>query len=641
MKPRHENISCVRGCGCRGGAIALAGWVFAPLGGGEEVGFNDGGIDLFKSTKVRSVAREVVQNSLDAAADLDRPVRVVVEPVKILEADAEDLFAISETMEACLGESKRAEEQKFFQRSLDLLESGEMPALLFHDQNTTGLIGPLEGSGPWRALTRSAGVTNKSNGGLGSFGHGARAPFALSGLRTVLYLTQIETDSGYERRAVGRSVLMSHTKDGARMQAVGFFGKGSEATPLVNGDIPEWLDKLRPASLGHGTTLVVLDVRGSDFKERFEYEIIRSYALALEANHLEVDVLGEQIDSHNLRDTWIRVLNSIGNDSAAFELDQIDRDIVSTILDPDKELKLETSLGECLLRFTSNNPPKRRVVSVARGGGMLITSKPEFLKVFQGLQYFSCVVWVRDKNGSSTLSKLENPNHNDFSKDWLPEEATDQDKNEVWDKYRDFTSSVREVLKQLFEIETSDTFESDLLQDLFDGLDRPEEASSGSARVVKVIQRKRQNNQKGEAGRGSSGPAVPAKGPGKTKKPGPRRIIDISGKQVSLDGWKPVGSLSAKCRIRPLGGSKYDLEASFDSAPSSDVGIVFCAVGANNDAVSVSGLQELEAGKTQLGVTIELTDLASSNYSIDALVFIRDEKSPRANQEGGDPHGNS
>ena len=42
-------------------------WIFPSTGGGERQGLNNTGIEQFKDNPIKSLAREICQNSLDAA----------------------------------------------------------------------------------------------------------------------------------------------------------------------------------------------------------------------------------------------------------------------------------------------------------------------------------------------------------------------------------------------------------------------------------------------------------------------------------------------------------------------------------------------------------------------------------------------
>ena len=56
------------------------GWYFPLTNGGREDGYNDPGIAHFTGSPLSSLARETIQNSLDARRDETQPVEVVFEP---------------------------------------------------------------------------------------------------------------------------------------------------------------------------------------------------------------------------------------------------------------------------------------------------------------------------------------------------------------------------------------------------------------------------------------------------------------------------------------------------------------------------------------------------------------------------------
>jgi hypothetical protein len=603
--------------------MSQGNWVFAESGGGERSGFNDAGIDTFKSRRVRSVAREVIQNSLDASSSATEPVKISVETVQILRSEAPELFALGTHMEACRSESNKKEPKEFFENASKSLDGEGIRALLFHDSNTTGLVGPLEGEGPWEALTRSSGVTQKSNGGLGSFGHGARAPFALSGLRTVLYLTEISVDGVRERRAVGRAVLMSHAFAGSQRQAVGFFGSGSEAKPLVNEEIPGWLDRLRPQGLGVGTTLIVLDARARLFREKFEYEVIRSFALAIESEALSVEILGETLDKNLLLARWRAAVEGLSGDGSEDSVvENSDLQVMETTLAPSGRFVMPTSLGECEIRVLTDDSIKRKLVTVARGGGMTITSAPWGLQRFNRMQNFSCVVWVRDRDGSSLLAKLENPTHNEFSRDWLDESDVDEGAGSIWATYVLFTQEIREKLRGLFEVEVTGSTETNLLDRLLEGAGRKGEEGLGTSRVIQIVEDSKRRGHTGESGKGAVGPGKPTKGSRKTKNPGPRRLPTLNGGYVSTDGWKASTGM-ANCRSKRLPTGDLKLRAEFPEPLKKKVGLIFCAIAANGELLALTDqIIEVNPGEQSSEVVIAYPP---REYSIEVVVYDSDE----------------
>lgn len=617
-------VSDIQALGFLGGLLTDSNWVFAKSGGGERTGFNDAGIDTFKNKKVRSVAREVIQNSLDAAAQDGVPVEVRVEAFKLKKEQAPGLFALKDHMQACISEADTPDQQKFFQSAVKKLEFSEVAGVLFHDSNTTGLTGDIESKGPWRALTRSSGVTQKPAGAGGTFGHGARAPFALSGLRTVFYITQIQKEGRTERRAVGRSVLMSHTFDGVERQAVGFFGSGEQAAPLIDSQIPEWLDALRPRTLGNGTTVAVVDARHDKFWTTFEYEVIRSYALAIHSGKLSVHLEDQELDSSNLKQRWDKCLEQLDSSSPSQEgsVDEFDKKAVESVLNPDLTIYVSTSLGNCELRVRSGDDIGSRQVSVARGRGMLITSQAKGLKQFNGFNFFDCVVWVSDNQGSATLSKLENPTHDEFSRDWLFEEQSEEGGN-AWDKFEAFAESIRNELTKLFRIQTTETLDVDALTQMGAGWDQVQNDQIGIGRTARLLDERSQRKTGSQQGNGIAGPSNPPKKPGNTRKPrGFKLIPDLHGKHVSTNGWKSVQD-NVKCSTKIL-NDQLLLRADFPQALNEKTGLLFCAVNADGEIMSLtSEILITEVGDDFLEKKI---NLPADDYSVEAILFRQAKK---------------
>ena len=64
------------------------GWAFPPTNGGRIDGFNDPGIAHFNGAPLASLARETIQNSLDAPGTLGEPVHVTFE---LIDLEPDDL----------------------------------------------------------------------------------------------------------------------------------------------------------------------------------------------------------------------------------------------------------------------------------------------------------------------------------------------------------------------------------------------------------------------------------------------------------------------------------------------------------------------------------------------------------------------
>ena len=177
------------------------GWKFPPTNGGRIDGFNDPGMAHFNGTPVASLARETLQNSLDAG-NSDKPVQVTFELVNL---DPNDLGKdeLKRAFEACRQEAEDDKAARgFLEEAIDVLMQEKVPCLRVSDRNTTGLR-----RNQWRALVKMQGVSLKPEEGAGgSHGIGKYAPFAVSELRTVFYWTSYQKENRRIETFQGKSV---------------------------------------------------------------------------------------------------------------------------------------------------------------------------------------------------------------------------------------------------------------------------------------------------------------------------------------------------------------------------------------------------------------------------------------------------
>ena len=76
------------------------GWRFPPTNGGRVDGFNDPGIAHFSGSPYSSLARETIQNSLDARDSPEQPVHVSFEMIE-LSPDDMGRAELSAAIDAC------------------------------------------------------------------------------------------------------------------------------------------------------------------------------------------------------------------------------------------------------------------------------------------------------------------------------------------------------------------------------------------------------------------------------------------------------------------------------------------------------------------------------------------------------------
>ena len=212
------------------------GWIHPTDDADQWDGFNESGMEHFTGSPIQHLAREVHQNSLDAADDAMVEVRIKLHHVRV--AEIPDLAELRENLNLCYEssqhESKKAE--AFFSEALELIGQEKIPVLQISDHFTKGMVGPAENGTPYYAFMKAKGQSRKGNDtATGSYGIGKFAPYAVSKLRTIFVSTiyRDETTGKHVQLSQGKSIFMSHDKEGRRRQGFGFWGVKDRCQPVV------------------------------------------------------------------------------------------------------------------------------------------------------------------------------------------------------------------------------------------------------------------------------------------------------------------------------------------------------------------------------------------------------------------------
>ncbi len=202
-------------------------WFFPANGGGLEYGFHEAGVETFRGNLNNYIARESIQNCIDAQLDKNNPVTVTFEKINLREKYGW-LEELRLRFDSCAAYRPRDVEGKaFFEDGSKLIKEGFFSVLKISDFNTTGVKGKDDDvDGGWYNLVRSSGSSSKFGSEGGSFGIGKSAPFAASKLRTVLYSTLTdERKHGFQ----GVARLATHKHGEVKAQHVGYLGEGGSS----------------------------------------------------------------------------------------------------------------------------------------------------------------------------------------------------------------------------------------------------------------------------------------------------------------------------------------------------------------------------------------------------------------------------
>lgn len=406
------------------------GWCFPPTGGGQEDDFNHPGIAHFEGDPISSLAREVIQNSLDARENEDTTVHVEFDLHRI-PSEAISGFKLCSTMKQCKQRAERSSKAKaYFENAVNLLQSNHLTFLRIADTGTTGLRG-----NQWHALVKIQGLSAKSQGAGGSFGIGKFAPFAMSEIRTVMYWTRFMEKSERVERFQGKSILMSHGSEKERSQGIGFYGKTDGCSFVEGEDIPSnFTDVDRgKKNVRIGTSIWIAGFRDDQgWQTRIASSIVANYFDAIGRGYLEVhiDPSQEMMDNNLFTITASSLQNWIDfikNDQERASNHEVVKSmtITSNFCDLLKqETSIETEdkdLGYCKLWLKEGSSFQSRI-GLVRKTGMLVTTKQRGLIRFNDLPNFISVLRFESSKGNELLRNMENPNHDQFEPNRLPED---------------------------------------------------------------------------------------------------------------------------------------------------------------------------------------------------------------------------
>ena len=457
-------------------AVAQIGWHHPTDDSDQWDGFNEPGMEHFTGSPIQHLAREVNQNSLDAGEDGIVEVRIDLREVEVSELPHLDELKANMTCcyEASKNESKKAE--TFFQAALAELEKSKISALTISDHNTRGMRGPAENGTPFYAFMKAKGQSRKGNEtATGSYGIGKFAPYAVSKLRTIFISTIYQEDEGnYIQLSQGKSILMSHEREGKLRQGVGFWGVRKKCQPVagVTPELPTWLQraaKEEDIPKSKGSTLTVLGFDAVlNWETHLAVSVAENFFGAISDGKLRV-IIGEK---HTLDQTSIFEF---------FEDNEVRKKIEDLKDEPEQfdncknyllahqgglevitEESEQRELGLCQIKILiGENLPKK---VCALRNGMFITDGLNGLKRFSDFKDFVAVFHCQSTKGNELLRSMEPPRHDDFEHARL---ATKKEQHRGKKALHELAEWIKSVLRIHAKDPVSDVTTIDELKDFF------------------------------------------------------------------------------------------------------------------------------------------------------------------------------
>ena len=383
-------------------------WYIPVSEGGQTKGISDSGIDLFKADPVKSLTREMCQNSIDVRVDTSEPVRMEFDLFEIDGSEMpgrDDLISIYEEAEEFAKTQKHFHKaEKYFKRTLPILKSDRIPVLRISDFNTRGLDGADDSkdwSSGWFRLVRSVSSSDKAEGSIGKYGSGKLSAFVCSNFQTVFYSTKAVKNDVVAYEGVTKLMNYIDREDNTRTD-VGYYCEGSSEPIFEQANFQESFVRTE-----YGTDIYIFGFKYA--KDNWQEDIIVSlldgflYALMekhlsvtigdIPVNHTTVDGLIKQyqdkLDSHTL--DYYKLLTYSEEDGVTTrELSYLEENdiIVKMMVKPDLHKRVGIIRHPGMKVFD-----KGHISSTVSFAGICIIKGKQISQLFGGLENIQHTQW--------------------------------------------------------------------------------------------------------------------------------------------------------------------------------------------------------------------------------------------------------
>lgn len=378
-------------------------WNFPTNNYGQINGIADSGVETFKGTPIKSLAREICQNSLDAAIDNGSPVRIEFKTFSITPKALPDSSSLEDALKRALefwSQQQSTKAKAFFKTALSAMNSESIVCLRISDYNTTGLVGShAEYNSPWCNLTKSSGASDKAGSRGGSFGIGKFAPYACSSLRTVFYSTS-DNEGTCASQGVSRLTSFKNKKNEIT-QGTGFYGNDKNSPAYKQFSLDPSYSR---STAQTGTDIFIAGFNGdSGWQNQMVASILDGFLYAIFNGTLIVDVDGTIIS----QETLPRLVESHKEfftehaDEYYQTLVHKDARTFTDSIDDDPEVA-----GKLTLQLLIQPNFSRRAAMI-RQTGMKIKDKGNI----SALIPFAGTLFIEGDAINSYLRSLENPQH--------------------------------------------------------------------------------------------------------------------------------------------------------------------------------------------------------------------------------------
>lgn len=446
---------------------STSGWYFPSGKNLEKTSASNAYVETFNDKKIESLAREICQNSLDAADNSKDPVTVSFEMIEI---ETKTIPGYQTFISNIIPKAENTwpneqKTQRLLKKMKDIFSAEKVSVLKISDKNTTGLE-PQN----WTSLIEQAGSSVKSSDESGgSFGIGKAAPFAVSDLRMVFYNTL--ANQRFEQ-SIGVSKFVSYDLDnGETTQGTGYYGQ-DEKTPFDHGVA---FDPTNRSQKGTDVYIIGFDTKDfPNWRSEIMYSILENFLISIHRNQLVVEVEDETLTS----DTLPKYISDISTDK---KLSKQYSELLSYygVLSDGDHIVIEMpgfdfygiEDGEAIL-LLSNKTENNRKVLMTRKAGMKIFDKNRI----SGIIKFSGVFQATGTSINRILKELENPNHDK----WSVDRAMNKDQAKLFLEH--ITRFIKDTVIEHYQEKTTDEVDafgvSDFLPSNLDSLNNKNQTNN-------------------------------------------------------------------------------------------------------------------------------------------------------------------
>lgn len=403
-------------------------WEFAPTGGSPDDGIHNSMIEHFVGNYNYYLAREIIQNSLDAKKEGSKEAVTVEFKLEFFPAkEFPNHSEIVEVFKKCKAYWIDSDTHLFIDKALKVLDGKDIPFLKISDYNTRGLSGSdYEKNGTWYKLVKSRGSSSKTAGEGGSFGIGKGAPFAASDLRIVFYSTRNESAFTIFQ---GIAELVSFEENNIVRRGIGSFGKDQQSIrDRVSYPGERFWRKTT------GTDIYIAGYKNNEgWENDLIKSVLRNFWFAIFKNELKVVIEEKEINSSNLE---VHLTTHFSSEPYRDDVKPIGNPLqyyLTVIRGKNFTTKLPI-LGDVSFYFLETDEYLNHV-AMMRKSHMVI-----FSRLFRFPGSYAGVFICDHEFGNQELRKMEPPAHDE----WIPNRNPDKGEK----VYDELTNFIRESLEK-------------------------------------------------------------------------------------------------------------------------------------------------------------------------------------------------